>query len=83
MSNGEILQQAPYHQLLASSKVFHDLVYAHKEMAGSESVAVVGSAHRRGTSSREIKNTYVEKQLKACEGDQLIKQEEKIGRAHV
>ena len=77
MSNGEILQQAPYHQLLASSKVFQDLVNAHKETAGSESVAVVGSAHRRGTSSREIKNTYVEKQLKACEGDQLIKQEER------
>ena len=77
MSNGEILQQAPYHQLLASSKVFQDLVNAHKETAGSESFAVVGSAHRRGTSSREIKNTYVEKQLKACEGDQLIKQEER------
>ena len=77
MSNGEILQQAPYHQLLASSKVFQDLVNAHKETTGSESVAVVGSAHRRGTSSREIKNTYVEKQLKACEGDQFIKQEER------
>ncbi|KAM3729895.1 hypothetical protein ACB098_12G045500 [Castanea mollissima] len=77
MSNGEILQHAPYHQLLASSKVFQDLINAHKETAGSERVAIVGSAHRRGTSSQEIKNTYVEKQLKACEGDQLIKQEER------
>ena len=77
MSNGEILEQAPYHQLLASSKVFQDLVNAHKETAGSESIAVVGSAHRHGTSSQEIENTYVEKQLKAREGDQLIKQEER------
>ncbi|KAK9994672.1 hypothetical protein SO802_024375 [Lithocarpus litseifolius] len=77
MSNGEIVQEAPYHQLLASSKVFQDLVNAHKETAGSERLAVVSSTHRRGTSSREIKNTYVEKQLKACEGDQLIKQEER------
>ena len=77
MSNGEIVQEAPYHQLLASSKVFRDLVNAHKETAGSERLAVVSSTHRRGTSSQEIKNTYVEKQLKACEGDQLIKQEER------
>lgn len=65
MSNGEILQQAPYHQLLASSKVFQDLVNAHKETAGSERLAVASSAHKQGTSSREIKNTSVEKQLKA------------------
>ncbi|KAM3729894.1 hypothetical protein ACB098_12G045400 [Castanea mollissima] len=77
MSNGEIIQEAPYHQLLASSKVFQDLVDAHKETAGSERLAVVSSTHRRETSSREIKNTYVEKQLRACEGDQLIKQEER------
>ncbi|KAK7846632.1 abc transporter c family member 10 [Quercus suber] len=77
MSNGEILQEAPYHQFLASSKLFQDLVIAHKETAGSERLAVVSSAHKQGTSSREIKNTNVEKQLKACKGEQLIKQEER------
>ena len=53
MSNGEILQEAPYHQLLASSKLFQDLVNAHKEIAGSERLAVVSSARKQGTSSRE------------------------------
>ncbi len=77
MSNGEILQEAPYHQLLASSKEFQDLVNAHKETAGSERLAAVSSSYRHGTSSREIKNTYVEKQIKECKGDQLIKQEER------
>ena len=77
MSNGEILQEAPYHQLLASSKEFQDLVNAHKEMAGAERLAVVSSSDRLGTSSKEIKNAYVEKKLKECNGDQLIKQEER------
>ncbi len=77
MSDGEILQEAPYHQLLDSSKEFQDLVNAHKETAGSERLAAVGSVHRGVTSSREIRKTYVEKKLKENEGDQLIKQEER------
>jgi ATP-binding cassette subfamily C (CFTR/MRP) protein 2 len=78
MSNGEILQEGPYHQLLDASKEFQDLVNAHKETAGSERLTAVSSAlHRHGTSSREIRKTYVEKQLKACKGDQLIRQEER------
>jgi ATP-binding cassette subfamily C (CFTR/MRP) protein 2 len=77
MSDGEILQEGPYHRLLASSKEFKDLVNAHKETAGSERLAAVSSAHRHGTSSRENRKTYVDKQLKACERDQLIKQEER------
>ena len=77
MSDGEILQEAPYHQLLDSSKEFQDLVNAHKETAGSERLAAVGSVHRGVTSSREIRKTYVEKKLKENEGDQLIEQEER------
>ncbi|TYI53567.1 hypothetical protein E1A91_D11G013800v1 [Gossypium mustelinum] len=34
MSDGEILQAAPYHHLLDSSREFQDLVNAHKETAG-------------------------------------------------
>jgi len=77
MSDGKILQEGPYHQLLASSKEFQDLVNAHKETAGSERLAVVSSAHTHGTSSREIRMTYIEKQLEARKGDQLTKQEER------
>ncbi|GMY07378.1 ABC transporter C family member 10-like [Fagus crenata] len=77
MSDGEILKEAPYHHLLASSKEFQDLVNAHKETAGSERLTGVSSTQKHGTSSKEIKNTYVEKQLKANKGDQLIKQEER------
>jgi ATP-binding cassette subfamily C (CFTR/MRP) protein 2 len=77
MSNGEILQEGPYHRLLALCKEFQDLVNAHKETAGSERLTAVNSAHTHGTSSREIRKTYVEKQLKACKSDQLIKKEER------
>ena len=77
MSDGKILQEATYNQLLASNKEFQDLVNAHKETAGSERLTVVSSTSRRGTSSREIKNIYVEKELQANEVDGLIKQEER------
>ncbi|CAM8906066.1 unnamed protein product [Rhodiola kirilowii] len=39
MSDGEIIRAAPYTDLLASSKEFQELVNAHKETAGSESLA--------------------------------------------
>ncbi|XVF53472.1 hypothetical protein PTKIN_Ptkin05aG0101800 [Pterospermum kingtungense] len=77
MSHGEILQAAPYHHLLASSQEFQDLVNAHKETAGSGRVAEANSSERHGTSTREIKKSYVEKQFKESKGDQLIKQEER------
>ncbi|KAK4838530.1 hypothetical protein QYF36_014500 [Acer negundo] len=77
MSDGEILRAAPYHQLLASSKEFQDLVNAHKETAGSERLAEVTSPQSRGTPVKEIKKGYVDKQIKTLKGDQLIKQEER------
>ncbi|CAK7324073.1 unnamed protein product [Dovyalis caffra] len=77
MSDGEILQAAPYHQLLSSSQAFQDLVNAHKETAGSERHTEVNALQRQGSSTREIKKSYVEKQHKTSQGDQLIKQEEK------
>ena len=77
MSDGKIQQEATYNQLLASNKEFQDLVNAHKETAGSERLTVVSSTSRRGTSSREIRNIYVEKELQANEVDGLIKQEER------
>ncbi|KAK0598069.1 hypothetical protein LWI29_031332 [Acer saccharum] len=77
MSDGEILWAAPYHQLLASSKEFQDLVNAHKETAGSERLAEVTSPQSLGTPVKEIKKGYVDKQIKTSKGDQLIKQEER------
>lgn len=77
MADGEIVQAAPYHQLLASSHQFQDLVNAHKETAGSGSVADVTSSEKHGKSSRDIKKSYVEKEPKESEGDQLIKKEER------
>ncbi|KAM2384674.1 hypothetical protein ACFXTH_042070 [Malus domestica] len=75
MVDGEILQAASYHHLLASSQEFQDLVNAHKETAGSETPADATSA-QSGISSKEIKKTYIVKQHRAsC--DRLIKQEER------
>jgi ATP-binding cassette subfamily C (CFTR/MRP) protein 2 len=77
MSNGEILHAAPYHQLLALSQEFQDLVNAHKETAGSDRLADVTAAEGHRTAARDIRKTYVEKQFKVSKGDQLIKQEER------
>uniref|UniRef100_A0A2N9GUW8 ABC-type xenobiotic transporter n=1 Tax=Fagus sylvatica TaxID=28930 RepID=A0A2N9GUW8_FAGSY len=77
MSNGEILHAAPYHQLLALSQEFQDLVNAHKETAGSDRLADVTAAEGHGTAARDIGKTYVEKHFKVSKGDQLIKQEER------
>ncbi|CAL5396749.1 unnamed protein product [Camellia sinensis] len=74
MSDGEILQAAPYHQLLASSREFQDLVNAHKETAGAERLEEVSSSQKRETSTKEIKKTHTGEKSK---GDQLIKQEER------
>ncbi|XP_059667168.1 ABC transporter C family member 10-like [Cornus florida] len=76
MSDGEIKCAAPYHQLLASSKEFQDLVNAHKETAGSERLAEVTSPRRLEPFTKEIK-THIMKKSKASGGDQLIKLEEK------
>jgi ATP-binding cassette, subfamily C (CFTR/MRP), member 2 len=79
MSDWEILQAAPYHHLLTSSKDFQDLVNAHKETAGSNRLMDVTSSGRHSNSTKEIRKTYVEKekQFEAPKGDQLIKQEER------
>ncbi|KAH9646662.1 ABC transporter C family member 10 [Citrus sinensis] len=77
MSDGEILRAAPYHQLLASSKEFQELVNAHKETAGSERLAEVTPSQKSGMPAKEIKKGHVEKQFEVSKGDQLIKQEER------
>ncbi|MBA0773621.1 hypothetical protein Gotri_008882 [Gossypium trilobum] len=77
MSDGEILQAASYHHLLASSQEFQDLVNAHKETAGGGRAAEVNPAKGHGTSTTEIKKSYVGKEFKEPVGDQLIKQEER------
>ncbi|CAL5400016.1 unnamed protein product [Camellia sinensis] len=74
MSDGEILQAAPYHQLLASSREFQDLVNAHKETGGVERLEEVSSSQKCETSTKEIRKTHTEEK---SEGDQLIKQEER------
>lgn len=77
MSNGEILQAGSYHNLLSSSHEFQSLVNAHKETAGSERLPNATFVGKLPNPDREISKSYVEKQLKASKGDQLIKQEER------
>lgn len=79
MSDGEILLGAPYHQLLASSQEFQDLVNAHRETAGSEGLVEVTSprVHQTQAPKNEIKKAFTERRSKALAGDQLIKQEER------
>ncbi|XP_019449728.1 PREDICTED: ABC transporter C family member 10-like [Lupinus angustifolius] len=76
MSDGEILQAAPYDHLLTTSRKFQDLVNAHKETVGSNQLHDLISAQRHSTAS-EIKQAYTVKPFKASNGNQLIKQEER------
>ncbi|KAJ4953108.1 hypothetical protein NE237_029940 [Protea cynaroides] len=76
MFDGEILHAAPYYQLLASSREFQELVNA-QDTAGSERLAEVTFPQRVEIISGEIQKTYIEKQSKATEKDQLIKEEER------
>ncbi|XP_027924831.1 ABC transporter C family member 10-like isoform X3 [Vigna unguiculata] len=77
MSNGKILEVAPYHHLLTSSREFQNLVNAHNETAGSDNPLDVSSSQRDSTSAREITQAFMEKQLKATNENQLIKEEER------
>ncbi|KAL2550570.1 ABC transporter C family member 10 [Forsythia ovata] len=76
MSDGEILRAAPYSQLLSSSQEFKDLVNAHKQTGGFETLLEV-SSKRYAPSSGEIHKSYAEKKLKNSGHNQLIKQEER------
>ncbi|XP_075494526.1 ABC transporter C family member 10-like [Primulina tabacum] len=77
MSDGEILQAAPYSQLLASSREFQELVNAHKETAGSERLSQVAASQNREASSKEIYKASAEKKDQNLGSDQLIKKEER------
>ncbi|KAK7380441.1 hypothetical protein VNO78_32952 [Psophocarpus tetragonolobus] len=77
MSNGEILEDAPYQQLLSSSKEFQELVNAHKETSNSNKLVNVTSSQRHLSSNGETKQAFMEKEFKAINGNQLIKQEER------
>lgn len=77
MSDGEILCAAPYSELLESSKEFQDLIYAHKETAGSERPSEITETRKSEVSSREILKSFTEQKVQAAGVDQLIKKEER------
>ncbi|KAK7279862.1 hypothetical protein RJT34_24921 [Clitoria ternatea] len=77
MSNGEIIQAAPYHHLLTTSQEFQDLVNAHKETAGSDRLMDVASSKKHSNNAIEIRKIYMENQFEASQGGQLIKKEER------
>ncbi|KAI8540439.1 hypothetical protein RHMOL_Rhmol09G0264400 [Rhododendron molle] len=77
MSDGEILHAASYHELLASSQEFQDLVNAHKETAGAERLADVAPSQKCETPVKEIRKAHIEKNSKTSAGHQLIKLEER------
>ncbi|XP_021840002.2 ABC transporter C family member 10 [Spinacia oleracea] len=78
MSDGEVLQAGTYHELVASSPEFLDLVNAHKETVGTEILAEVSTIDKHNYSPKEIKREpNIEEQHQELKGDQLIKLEER------
>jgi ATP-binding cassette subfamily C (CFTR/MRP) protein 2 len=76
MSNGEILQAGPYHQLLTSSQEFNDLINAHKETVGSDQLASATFSQRHSTSRKSMQASLSNK-YKAQNGNRLIQKEER------
>lgn len=76
ISKGEILEVAPYHHLLSSSKEFQNLVNAHKKTAGSNELVNVTFSKRHPTSVREIRQAFMKNQFNIAQS-KLIKQEER------
>ncbi|KAH0448440.1 hypothetical protein IEQ34_022240 [Dendrobium chrysotoxum] len=80
MSDGEFISAASFHELLASSKEFQELVNAHKNTVGAETLDQLDSDKRNKTSIIEINNNDDGVKKPKTEStiglDQLIKKEE-------
>lgn len=80
MSDGKVLQAAPYHELLASCRQFQDLVNAHKDTVVSERLDQLISREKDKKSEGEIniaQHVKQRKHIKESGIDQLIKKEER------
>ncbi|URE11509.1 ABC transporter C family member [Musa troglodytarum] len=78
MSDGKILHAAPYHELLASSKVFQKLTSAHKGIVSPESLEKVVSQKETETVRRELSCSIKQQNMAKLTGEnQLIKKEER------
>ncbi|XP_057547947.1 ABC transporter C family member 10-like isoform X2 [Amaranthus tricolor] len=74
MSDGKILKAGTYHELLASSSQFLDLVNAHQTTVGSEAHVEVSTLRK----SKYSNTNEIEKQYESAKGEtQLIGKEEK------
>lgn len=78
MSDGEIIRNGAYDELLATSQAFQDLVNAHSSKIETEIQLQFSSTSRPPIQSTgEIQNEYVKEKPGSPSGDQLIKQEER------
>ncbi|KAL8111447.1 hypothetical protein AgCh_019244 [Apium graveolens] len=77
MSEGKILQADTYHQLLAHSLDFQNLLIAHSDATNLVKQTTYGSQERPKTSNQEIQNVDVEDEFIEGSGDQLIEKEQK------
>ena len=75
MSNGEIIQAAPYHHLLSSSQEFQDLVNAHKETAGSNRLVDVSSSKGDSNTATEISIIYMDTHFETSQDGHSIDDE--------
>ncbi|CAO2821256.1 unnamed protein product [Amaranthus hypochondriacus] len=74
MSDGKILKAGTYHELLASSSQFLDLVNAHQTTVGSEPEVEVSTSRK----SKYSNTNEIEKQYETAKGEtQLIRKEER------
>ncbi|WCJ26430.1 ABC transporter C family member 10 [Euphorbia peplus] len=73
MSGGEIIREATYDELMASSHQFQDLVNAHQNVAGYSD----RENGKRTEAKEEIQTAYIHEPLMEPIADQLIQEEER------
>jgi ABC-type bacteriocin/lantibiotic exporter with double-glycine peptidase domain len=78
MSDGEVIQSAPYQDLLANCEEFKDLVNAHKDTIGVSDFDNHIPSHRaKEVSIKETHGSIYRECVKPSPADQLIKKEER------
>nr|QTX16889.1 ABCC10 [Echinochloa colona] len=80
MSDGEIIQSAPYQELLTHCQEFQGLVNAHKDTIGISEHNNMPPKRAKEISTKEIKDIHggrYREHVKPSPADQLIKQEER------
>ena len=77
ISDGKVLRAGPYNELLASCPKFLDLVNAHKQTIGTDTLAEVSKSKRQTSFTLKVQKHDFVSEYQESKGQNLIKQGER------